>query len=100
MPDIELGGMLGIAEFELGGMPILFGGIPMPLGGIPILLGGIPMLFGGMPMLPGGIPMGPGIPPTGVTGFGGILGGIPLECVTEGPNWGFGEILPCPSPFI
>lgn len=90
LPDIELGGIAGV---ELGGIPI-------PLGGMPILFGGIPMLLGGIPMLLGGIPMGPGIPPTGVTGFGGILGGIPLECVTEGPNWGLGEILPCPSPFI
>lgn len=81
MPDIELGGMLGIAGVELGGMPILLRGIPMLLGGMPMPLGG----------------MGPGIPPTGVTGLGGMfgmLGGSPLECVTEGPNWELGEILP------
>jgi len=83
LPDIELGGMLGIAGDELGGIPML-GGMPMLLGGIPMLLGGIPMVLGGIPMLLGGIE--PGIPPTGVTGFGGILGGSPLECVTEGPN--------------
>jgi len=52
------------------------------LGGIAWFeLGGMPMLFGG-------------IPPTGVTDFGGMLGGCPLECVTEGPKGGLGEILP------